>query len=191
MAEARLYTAYKKEIHPKLKEEFGLENNMAVPKLQKVVINVGVGEAIDNTKILDTVTSNVAAITGQQPITTKAKKSISNFKLREGMPIGAKVTLRGARMYEFLDNELDTATGEVRSEIKVPEGLADGPVWKWMALDGGVLYALVDWTLYISTRHDSRKAHNIAAKPVHFSINILRQGLHLPPGWKGHGIGRC
>ncbi len=126
MAEARLYTAYKKEIHPKLKEEFSLENNMAVPKLQKIVINAGVGEAIDNTKILDSVTSNVAAITGQQPVTTKAKKSISNFKLREGMPIGCKVTLRKKVMYEFLDRLINLALPRTRDFQGVPDKSFDG-----------------------------------------------------------------
>lgn len=101
MAEARLYTQYKDEIRENLREEFGYENSMAIPKLQKIVINVGVGDAITDKKVLDTVVDNVAAITGQQPVTTKAKKSISNFKLREGMPIGCKVTLRQRIMFEF------------------------------------------------------------------------------------------
>lgn len=90
MAEARLHTIYKEEIAGKLKEEFNYTNVMEIPKLNKIVINVGVGEAIQDKKVLDTVVQNVALITGQQPITTKAKKSISNFKLRDGMPIGCK-----------------------------------------------------------------------------------------------------
>ena len=91
MAEARLHTIYNKEIAPKLKEEFSYSNVMEIPKLEKVVINVGVGEAIQDKKALDTIVQNVAQITGQQPVTTKAKKSISNFKLREGMPIAARL----------------------------------------------------------------------------------------------------
>ncbi len=126
MAEARLYKAYKEEIHPKLMEEFSLENKMAVPRLQKIVINVGVGEAIENAKLLDSVTSNVAAITGQRPVTTKAKKSISNFKLREGVPIGCKVTLRKKVMYEFIDRLINLALPRTRDFQGVPDKSFDG-----------------------------------------------------------------
>ncbi len=126
MAEARLYKLYKEEIHPKLREEFEFENGMAVPKLQKIVINVGVGEAIENEKHLDTVVSNVAAITGQKPVTTKAKKSISNFKLREGVPIGCKVTLRKRIMYEFLDRLINLALPRTRDFQGVPDKSFDG-----------------------------------------------------------------
>src|SRR6056297_2498269 len=103
MSEARLYTQYKDEIISNLLEQFDYENVMAVPKLEKIVINSGVGEAVENEKVLDTVTDNLAKITGQKPVTTRAKKSISNFKTRDGMPIGCKVTLRKKKMYEFLD----------------------------------------------------------------------------------------
>src|SRR5690625_19116 len=103
MAEARLYTNYKNESVPKLQEEFGYTNVNAVPKLQKIVINVGASEAVNDSKYLDTVIENIGLITGQKAVKTKAKKSVSNFKLREGMPIGCKVTLRKKIMYEFLD----------------------------------------------------------------------------------------
>jgi large subunit ribosomal protein L5 len=126
MAEARLYTLYKKEIGTKLTEEFKYENVMAVPKLQKIVINVGVGEAINDAKQLDTVVENVATITGQSPVKTKAKKSISNFKLREGMPIGCKVTLRGKIMYEFLDRLINLALPRTRDFQGVPNKSFDG-----------------------------------------------------------------
>lgn len=126
MAEARLYTQYKEEIGPKLIEEFKYENVMAVPKLQKIVINVGVGEAINDAKQLDTVVENVAVITGQRPVKTKAKKSISNFKLREGMPIGCKVTLRGKIMYEFLDRFINLALPRTRDFQGVPNKSFDG-----------------------------------------------------------------
>jgi large subunit ribosomal protein L5 len=126
MAEARLYTVYKEEIHSKLLKEFSLENKLAVPKLQKIVINVGVREAIDNAKAIDTVSSNIAAITGQKPVTTKAKKSISNFKLREGMPIGCKVTLRKKVMYEFLDRLINLALPRTRDFQGVPDKSFDG-----------------------------------------------------------------
>ncbi|MFD2531759.1 50S ribosomal protein L5 [Gracilimonas halophila] len=126
MAEARLYTQYKDEIRDKLREEFEYENPMAIPKLQKIVINVGVGDAITDKKVLDTVVNNVAAITGQQPVTTKAKKSISNFKLREGMPIGCKVTLRQRIMFEFLDRLVNLALPRTRDFQGVPDKSFDG-----------------------------------------------------------------
>jgi large subunit ribosomal protein L5 len=126
MADSRLYTIYKDEIISKLTEEFQYTNVMAVPKLEKIVLNVGVGEAIQDKKVLDTIVSNMALITGQQPVTTKAKKSISNFKLREGMPIGCKVTLRGRIMYEFLDRLVTLALPRTRDFQGVPDKIFDG-----------------------------------------------------------------
>lgn len=126
MAEARLYTQYKEEIVSKLTEEFGYDNIMAVPKLEKIVINTGVGEAVENEKVLDTVTDNIAKITGQQPVTTRAKKSISNFKIREGQPIGCKVTLRKKIMYEFLDRLINLALPRTRDFQGVPDKSFDG-----------------------------------------------------------------
>lgn len=126
MAEARLYTQYKEEIVSKLKEDFGYENVMAIPKLQKIVINVGAGDAINDSKYLDTIVENVGAITGQQPIKTKAKKSVSNFKLREGTPIGCKVTLRKKVMFEFLDRLINLALPRTRDFQGVPNKSFDG-----------------------------------------------------------------
>ena len=126
MADSRLYTIYKDEIISKLTEEFQYTNVMAVPKLEKIVLNVGVGEAIQDKKVLDTIVSNMALITGQQPVTTKAKKSISNFKLREGMPIGCKVTLRGRIMNEFLDRLVTLALPRTRDFQGVPDKSFDG-----------------------------------------------------------------
>lgn len=126
MAEARLYTQYKEEIRQKLREEFEYENPMAIPKLSKIVVNVGVGDAITEKKVLDSVVDNVASITGQMPVTTKAKKSISNFKLREGMPIGCKVTLRKRIMYEFLDRLVNLALPRTRDFQGVPDKSFDG-----------------------------------------------------------------
>ena len=126
MADSRLYTIYKNEIISKLTEEFQYTNVMAVPKLEKIVLNVGVGEAIQDKKVLDTIVSNMALITGQKPVTTKAKKSISNFKLREGMPIGCKVTLRGRIMYEFLDRLVTLALPRTRDFQGVPDKSFDG-----------------------------------------------------------------
>lgn len=126
MAEARLYTQYKDEIIPKLQEQFEYDNIMAVPKLKKIVINAGVGEATENEKVLDTVSDNIAKISGQKPIQTKAKKSISNFKLREGTAVGCKVTLRKKIMYEFLDRLINLALPRMRDFQGVPDKSFDG-----------------------------------------------------------------
>ncbi|HEX6982836.1 MAG TPA: 50S ribosomal protein L5 [Balneolaceae bacterium] len=126
MAEARLYTQYKNEIVSKLTEQFDYENIMAVPRLKKIVINCGVGEAVENEKELDTVVENVGRITGQHPVKTRAKKSISNFKLREGLPIGCKVTLRKKVMYEFLDRLINLALPRTRDFQGVPDKSFDG-----------------------------------------------------------------
>mgnify|MGYP000379629387 FL=1 len=126
MSEARLYTQYKDEIISNLLEQFDYENVMAVPKLEKIVINSGVGEAVENEKVLDTVTDNLAKITGQKPVTTRAKKSISNFKTRDGMPIGCKVTLRKKKMYEFLDRFINLALPRTRDFQGVPDKSFDG-----------------------------------------------------------------
>lgn len=126
MAEARLYTRYRKEIIPKLIEEFEYENLNAVPKLQKIVINVGAGEAINDSKFLDTVVDNIGMITGQQPVKTKAKKSVSNFKLREDVPIGCKVTLRKKIMYEFIDRLINLSLPRTRDFQGIPNKSFDG-----------------------------------------------------------------
>lgn len=126
MAEARLYTQYKNEVVDQMTKSFGYDNVMAVPKLQKIVLNCGVGEAIDNQKVLDTIVENFGRITGQRPVKTKAKKSISNFKLREGMPIGCKVTLRQKTMFEFLDRLINLALPRSRDFRGVPDKSFDG-----------------------------------------------------------------
>jgi large subunit ribosomal protein L5 len=111
---ARLKDKYTKEIAPALQQKFGYKNVMQIPKLEKVVINVGVGEAIQNSKAIDAAVGDLMKITGQKPVVTRAKKSIAAFKLREGMPIGTKVTLRGDRMYEFVDRLMNVALPRVR-----------------------------------------------------------------------------
>ncbi|TVQ00482.1 MAG: 50S ribosomal protein L5 [Balneolaceae bacterium] len=126
MAEARLNTQYKEEIVPKLMEEFSIDNIMAVPKLQKIVINVGAGEAISDGKFLDKVVENISLIAGQKPVKTLAKKSVSNFKLRDGMPIGCKVTLREKIMYEFLDRFINLSLPRARDFQGVPNKSFDG-----------------------------------------------------------------
>jgi len=111
---ARLKDKYKKEIAGALAKEFDIKNPMAVPRIEKVVVNMGLGEASVNAKILDVATEELKVITGQKPVVTKAKKSIAAFKLRQGMSIGAMVTLRGDRMYEFLDRLISVALPRVR-----------------------------------------------------------------------------
>lgn len=111
---ARLNDIYRKEVVPRLMEKFRYRNPMEVPKVRKVVINMGLGEAIDNIKILDSAAEELALISGQKPVVMKARKSISNFKLREGAPIGMKVTLRRERMYHFLDKLMSVALPRVR-----------------------------------------------------------------------------
>lgn len=114
MADARYFTKFKNEILPKMQEEFDYSNVMEVPRLVKVVINVGLGDAISDKKQLDTVINNVGLIAGQKPVATLAKKSISNFKLRDGMPIGCKVTLRKRMMYEFVDRLINLSLPRTR-----------------------------------------------------------------------------
>ncbi len=110
----RLKLRYRQEILPALRRELGLANPMRVPRLEKITVNMGVGEAVKDAKLLDAATADLATITGQKPMVTRARKSIAAFKLRAGMSIGAKVTLRGARMWEFLDRLLSTALPRIR-----------------------------------------------------------------------------
>ena len=111
---ARLQDQYKAEIVPRLKEKFGYRNVMQVPRLSKVVVNMGLGDAIENVKVIETAAAEIAIITGQKPVVTKARKSIANFKLREGVPIGVMVTLRRDTMYHFLDKLIAIALPRVR-----------------------------------------------------------------------------
>jgi large subunit ribosomal protein L5 len=111
---ARLQDRYKAEIVPRLREKFGYRNVMQVPKLSKVVVNMGLGDAIENVKVIETAAAEIGIITGQKPVVTKARKSIANFKLREGVPIGVMVTLRRDQMYHFLDKLIAIALPRVR-----------------------------------------------------------------------------
>ena len=123
---ARLRDKYYKEVLPALMKEFSLDNPMAAPKVEKIVVNMGVGEATQNAKLIDPAASEVGLITGQKPVVTRAKKSIAAFKVREGMPIGVMVTLRGDRMYEFMDRLLNIALPRVRDFRGVPTKSFDG-----------------------------------------------------------------
>ena len=110
----RLQTLYREEIRDQLKEQLGLDNVMQVPRFEKIVVNMGVGEAVAQAKLLDGAVADLTTIAGQRPVITRAKKSIANFKIREGNPIGAKVTLRGPRMWEFLDRLINLASPRIR-----------------------------------------------------------------------------
>ena len=110
----RLRQHYEKQVISRLQESFGFKNSMEVPRVEKVVINCGLGDAKDNAKLLDSVVAELARISGQKPVVTRARNSISNFNLREGMPVGVKVTLRASRMYEFMDRFISTAVPRIR-----------------------------------------------------------------------------
>ena len=125
-ATARMRDKYVKEVLPALMKEFSLENPMAAPKLEKIVVNMGVGDATQNAKLIDPAATEVGQITGQKPVVTKARKSIAAFKVREGMPIGVMVTLRGDRMYEFFDRLVNVALPRVRDFRGVPTKSFDG-----------------------------------------------------------------
>ena len=123
---SRMKDKYKNEVVEALKERGEYENIMEVPRIVKVVMNIGVGEAITNSKTLEGAETDLAAISGQHPVTTRAKKSIANFRLREGMPVGLKVTLRGERMYDFLDKLMNTVLCRIREFQGVPRNSFDG-----------------------------------------------------------------
>jgi large subunit ribosomal protein L5 len=122
----RLKERYREEVVPALMKEFAYQNVMQVPRLQKIVVNIGLGEALQNPKALDSASEDVAAITGQKPVITRAKRSIANFKLRTGMPIGVTVTLRGDRMYELLDRMVNAALPRIRDFQGVSPDSFDG-----------------------------------------------------------------
>jgi len=123
---ARLFETYKKDVAPALMTKFGYKSVMQIPKLDKVVINVGAGEARDNAKVIDAILNDLSQITGQKAVVCKARKSVANFKLREGMNIGAKVTLRGERMYEFVDRLFNVALPRVRDFRGINANSFDG-----------------------------------------------------------------
>jgi large subunit ribosomal protein L5 len=142
---ARLKDKFDKEIAPALAKELGVANPMAVPKLHKIVVNMGVGEATQNTKVLDPLVRDLGEITGQKPVVTKAKKSIAAFKVREGMSIGAMVTLRGPRMYEFLDRLINIALPRVRDFRGVSTKSFDGRGNYTLGLRDQLIFPEIDY----------------------------------------------
>jgi large subunit ribosomal protein L5 len=149
---ARLRERYQREIAPALAKEFGIKNPMAVPKLEKIVINMGLGEAIANSKIVDTAADELSAISGQKPVTTRAKKSIASFKLRQGMAIGSMVTLRGDRMYEFLDRLISVALPRVRDFRGVSPKAFDGRGNYTLGIRDQLIFPEIDFNKVDKTR---------------------------------------
>ena len=141
----RLRERYEKEAVPGLKKEFGYDNVMAIPRITKVVVNMGLGEATQNAKIVETGADEVGRITGQKPVVTRAKKSIAQFKLRQGMPVGAMVTLRGERMYEFLDRLITIALPRVRDFRGVSAKGFDGRGNYTLGLKDQLLFPEIDY----------------------------------------------
>ena len=142
---ATLKEFYKSDIAPALMKKFGYKSVMQIPKLDKVVINVGCGEARDNAKVIDAIINDLSAITGQRPVVCKARKSVANFKLREGMNIGAKVTLRGDRMYEFVDRLFNVALPRVRDFRGINPNSFDGRGNYNMGLKEQLIFPEIDY----------------------------------------------
>jgi large subunit ribosomal protein L5 len=141
----RLQERYESEIRPSLQEKFAYNNVMEIPKLEKVVINMGLGEAVQNPKALDAAVSDLATISGQKPVVTRAKKSIASFKIREGMAIGCKVTLRGQRMYEFVDKLISVSLPRVRDFKGVSDKSFDGRGNYTLGLKEQLIFPEIDY----------------------------------------------
>lgn len=153
---SRLHERYRKEVVPALAKRFGYKNTMAVPRLQKVTVNIGLGEASQNVKLLDAAAQELGQIAGQRPVITRAKKSIANFKIRRGMPIGCMVTLRGERMYEFLDRLANIVLPRVRDFKGLPPNSFDGRGNYTLGLRDQLVFPEIDYT-----RVDKIKGMNI------------------------------
>jgi large subunit ribosomal protein L5 len=149
---ARLKEKYRNEIAPAIAKEFDIKNVMAIPKIEKVVVNMGLGEGISNSKILDVAAEELRTITGQKPVVTKAKKSIAAFKLRQGMNIGAMVTLRGDRMYEFLDRLISVALPRVRDFRGISAKAFDGRGNYTLGIREQLIFPEIDFNKVDKTR---------------------------------------
>jgi large subunit ribosomal protein L5 len=149
---ARMKDQYKDDVIPQLMTEFGYKNVMQVPKIEKIVVNVGLGEAVQNAKAIDAAVGDLTAITGQKPVVTRAKKSIAAFKLRAGMPIGAMVTLRGPRMYEFLDRLISIALPRIRDFRGVSPNAFDGRGNYTLGLREQMLFPEIEYDRVDKTR---------------------------------------
>ena len=175
---ARFREKYDNEIRESLKKELGITNPMAIPRLEKIVINMGLGEATQNVKIMDPLVADLAAIAGQKPVTTKAKKSIAQFKVREGMPIGAMVTLRGDKMYEFLDRLISIALPRVRDFRGVSSKSFDGRGNYTLGLRDQLIFAEIDYA-----KVDKLKGMNVTIVTTAKDDNAARallKGFGMP-----------
>jgi large subunit ribosomal protein L5 len=148
----RLKVRYREEVLPRLRQELGYANAMEVPRLQKVVINMGVGDALKDARMLEAATQDLAVITGQRPVVTKARKSIAGFKLREGMSIGAKVTLRGDRMWEFVDRLITVAVPRIRDFRGLSRRSFDGHGNYTLGLTEQLIFPEVDYDKVVKVR---------------------------------------
>jgi large subunit ribosomal protein L5 len=148
----RLKVRYREEVLPRLKDELGLSNPMQVPRLSKVVINMGVGDSLKDARMLEAATADLAVITGQRPIVTKARKSIAGFKLREGMSIGAKVTLRGDRMWEFIDRLITVAIPRIRDFRGLSRAAFDGHGNFTLGLTEQLIFPEIDYDKVVKVR---------------------------------------
>jgi large subunit ribosomal protein L5 len=171
---SRLKERYEKEVAPALTKEFGYSNVMAIPKIQKIVVNMGLGEATQNAKIVDTGADELARITGQKAVTRRAKKSIAAFKVRRGMPIGAMVTLRGERMWEFLDRLLSIALPRVRDFRGVSAKGFDGRGNYTLGLKDQLLFPEIDYM-----KVDKARGMNISVVTTAKSDQESRKLLQL------------
>jgi large subunit ribosomal protein L5 len=148
----RLKVRYREEVLPRLRQELGFANSMQVPRLQKVVINMGVGDALKDARMLEAATQDLAVITGQRPVVTKARKSIAGFKLREGMSIGAKVTLRGDRMWEFVDRLITVAIPRIRDFRGLSRRSFDGHGNYTLGLTEQLIFPEIDYDKVVKVR---------------------------------------
>src|ERR671929_597755 len=175
---ARLKERYQREIAPAIAKEFDIKNPMAIPRLEKIVINMGMGEAIANAKILDTAADELKSVTGQKPVITKAKKSIASFKLRQGMPIGVVVTLRGDRMYEFLDRLVSVALPRVRDFRGVSPKAFDGRGNYTMGIREQLIFPEIDFNKVDKLRGMNISIVTTARTDEH--ARALLKGLGMP-----------
>jgi large subunit ribosomal protein L5 len=178
MATTRLQELYEATVRPALMQEFGYKNPMQVPRLEKIVVNMGVGEAVQDSKKADAAASDLIAITGQHPVITKAKRSIATFKLRKDMPIGCKVTLRGQRMFEFLDRLITVALPRVRDFRGIPGKSFDGRGNFALGLKEQIVFPEIDYD-----RVDAVRGMNVVVvttAKTDAEAKALLKGLDMP-----------
>jgi len=178
MAATRLQELYESTVRPALMQEFGYKNPMQVPHLEKIVVNMGVGEAVQDSKKADAAASDLTAITGQHPVITKAKRSIATFKLRKDMPIGCKVTLRGQRMFEFLDRLITVALPRVRDFRGIPGKSFDGRGNFALGLKEQIVFPEIDYD-----RVDAVRGMNVVVvttAKTDAEAKALLKGLDVP-----------